>query len=181
MDIALFGGSFDPFHIGHESIVVKLLESLKIETVFIVPTYLNPFKKSYCIEPTLRYELLNDLYKNNNKVKIIDYEVNAKRKVPTIETIEYLTSKYQLGTIYLVIGTDNFNSIDKWDQYEKLKEYVKFVVCTRSGYVITNNNDDYTMIELDIDISSSQIRNELNLDLIPKKLQKRIKKLWKKD
>jgi nicotinate-nucleotide adenylyltransferase len=181
MNIALFGGSFDPFHIGHEMIVSKLLDSLLIDKLCIVPTYINPFKENYHLEPNVRYELLSFLYEKNEKIEIIDYEIKEKRKVPTIETIEYLASKYQLDTIYLVIGADNFNTISKWQNYTKLKQYVQFVVVTRSGYTITNTSDNCIKIELDIDVSSTQLRDELNLDLIPKKLQKRIQKLWKND
>lgn len=181
MNIALFGGSFDPIHIGHEAIALKLLETLDIEKLFITPTYINPFKDKYFLEPELRYELLTILFEENDFIEVLDYEVEQKRKVPTIETVEYLLSKYQLDTIYLVIGTDNFNTIFKWDNYEKLKQYVKFVVVTRTGYTITNEVDDYIQIKLDFNVSSTELRKSLDLNLIPKKLQKRIEVLWNKD
>mgnify|MGYP000160938529 CR=1 FL=1 len=181
MNIALFGGSFDPFHIGHEAIVSTLLDRLEIEKLFITPTYINPFKDSYKIDPVLRLELLEELYASSNKIEILSFEVEQKRKVPTFETIEYLISKYQLDTIYLVIGADNFNSIDKWTHYDTLKKYVTFVVITRSGYTIENRTDSYIQIELDFDVSSTELRENLDLNLIPKKIEKRIEKLWKKD
>jgi nicotinate-nucleotide adenylyltransferase len=181
MNIALFGGSFDPFHVGHEAIVIKLLNTLPIEKLFIAPTYINPFKDSYMIEPQMRLEILRELYEKESKVQILSFEVDEKRKVPTIETIEYLTSKYQLDTIHLVIGADNFNTIFQWNRYEELKKLVVFVVITRNGYNITNKVDNYIEIKLDFDVSSTELRENLNINLIPKKIQKRIKKLWKKD
>lgn len=47
MRVAIFGGSFDPPHIGHEKIIQKALEKLDIDVLFVVPTYLNPFKKNF--------------------------------------------------------------------------------------------------------------------------------------
>lgn len=181
MNIALFGGSFDPLHIGHETIIESLEKNLDIEKVFLVPTYLNPFKKSFHLDGKDRLSLLQDMYARDNKIEIIDYEVKQERAVPTIETIEFLKSKYQLDTIYLVIGADNFISIKKWNNYEELRKLVSFVVITREGYEITNQEIEYQKIEVNIDISSTQLRENLDLNYIPQKIQKRIEKLWKKE
>ncbi|DAB35050.1 MAG TPA: nicotinate-nicotinamide nucleotide adenylyltransferase, partial [Sulfurospirillum sp. UBA12182] len=54
MKIAIFGGSFDPPHKGHESIVNEALKTLDIETLFVVPTYLNPFKDSFVADERTR-------------------------------------------------------------------------------------------------------------------------------
>ena len=58
MDIAVFGGSFDPPHIGHEQIVNLALQELKVDKLFMIPTFLNPFKDSFHLSPNKRFELL---------------------------------------------------------------------------------------------------------------------------
>lgn len=181
MNIALFGGSFDPFHMAHESIVKKVFETLDIDKLFIVPTYINPFKEKYHLKPIVRFDLLNELYSDNENIEILDYEIKEKRKVPTIETIDYLVSKYDLDTINLIIGADNFKSISKWNDYERLRKMVTFVVVTRNGYEIDNSKDKYIQIELDINLSSTELRDTLDVSKIPIKLQKRIQEFWNKD
>ena len=47
MNVAIYGGSFDPPHIGHEEIIKQALKTLDIEQLFVVPTYLNPFKNRF--------------------------------------------------------------------------------------------------------------------------------------
>jgi len=181
MNIALFGGSFDPFHMGHEAIIESLDKNLDIEEIFLVPTYLNPFKKSFHLQAQDRLALLHEMYEDNAKIKIIDFEVKQERAVPTIETVEYLKSKYQLDTIYLVIGADNFLSIKSWNNYEKLSKSVRFVVITRNGYTINSQDIKYIQIEVNVDVSSTQLRENLDLKYIPQKIKKRIQKLWKKE
>ncbi|MBO7475437.1 MAG: adenylyltransferase/cytidyltransferase family protein, partial [Campylobacter sp.] len=54
MKIALFGGSFDPPHTGHEKIVRLVLANLNIDLLVIMPTFLNPFKEKFSAPPNLR-------------------------------------------------------------------------------------------------------------------------------
>ncbi|NPA59805.1 MAG: adenylyltransferase/cytidyltransferase family protein, partial [Epsilonproteobacteria bacterium] len=58
--IALFGGSFDPLHIGHEAIVEALLCKKEIDKVIIMPTFLNPFKTKSFTSAQMRLESLKD-------------------------------------------------------------------------------------------------------------------------
>lgn len=131
LNIALFGGSFDPPHIGHQMIVNTALKELDIDKLFIVPAYLNPFKKSYFAPPKKRYKWVKKLFKDNEKVEVLDFEIKKERSVPTIETVKYLYNTYDIDKFYLIIGDDNLKSLHKWKDYEKLKQMVTFVVVTR--------------------------------------------------
>ena len=62
MRIAIFGGSFDPLHIAHVAIVNDSLKKLDIDKLIIVPTYLNPFKNSFYLDPKSRFELLKKVF-----------------------------------------------------------------------------------------------------------------------
>ena len=99
MNIALFGGSFDPFHIGHEAIVSKIIDNLLIDKLFIIPTYINPFKEKYHLEPKIRYELLCELYEKDENIEILEYEIEQKRKVPTI-FLSFQTSNINFFTTF---------------------------------------------------------------------------------
>ena len=181
MDIAIFGGSFDPIHIGHEQIVKLVLDNLIIDKLFIVPTYLNPFKNTYHLEPNLRLELINKLFRDINKIQVCDFEVKQKKKIPTIETINYLKSIYAIDNIYLIIGADNLKNIHLWYNFNKLKDLVKIVVISRDNHIIKNEFIDTINYTLNIDVSSSQLREKMELKYIPTKIQQKVEEIWKKD
>ena len=62
MKIALFGGSFDPPHNGHNSVVLEALEKLDIDKLIIMPTYINPFKQSFSADEKQRFLWVKKLW-----------------------------------------------------------------------------------------------------------------------
>ncbi|MEA3498795.1 MAG: adenylyltransferase/cytidyltransferase family protein, partial [Campylobacterota bacterium] len=84
MDIALFGGSFDPPHIGHEKIVYKVLDTIDIDKLIVVPAFLNPFKIKSHFSPNDRLELIKDLFEKDNHINVSDFEVSQNRPIPSI-------------------------------------------------------------------------------------------------
>ena len=173
MNIAIFGGSFDPFHIGHEKIVDICLEKLPIEKLFIVPTFLNPFKDESFLDANVRLELIQDLFKNKENIEIIDYEVKQNKKIPSYETINYLLNKYKIDKIYFIIGADNLKDVHLWYNFKNLKELVQFVVISRDGIHLENKYINPIYIDFNEDISSTSLRKNMELKYIPKKIQKR--------
>lgn len=176
MHIAVFGGSFDPPHIGHEAIVQEACQQLDIDKLFVVPTFLNPFKSSSHIDAAQRLTLIKKLFSMNQKVEICEYEVNQKRAVQTVETIEYLSKKFNPSKIYLIVGADNFKSIETWNHYDKLEQMVEFVVakrdCTQQDF------KGIKQLDIHIQISSTQLRHSLNIDYIPQTIQEDVKTIW---
>ncbi len=175
--IAIFGGSFDPPHIGHENIVYKVLEELSdIDKMVVVPTYLNPFKNSSLLSSKERYLLVNKLFEDEDKIVVSDYEIKQKRSVYTIDTVKFLKKQYNAKKIYLVIGADNIEKFHLWHKYDELMQLVEVIVVSRANYTC-----DCPTIQVDVDVSSTQLRQELNIDLISKKIQKEVKKIWNKE
>jgi nicotinate-nucleotide adenylyltransferase len=179
MNVAIFGGSFDPFHIGHEKIVDIVLRNVKLDKLFIIPTYLNPFKNAFHINANTRLELIKDLYHLHSLVEVINYEVNKKEKTTTFRTIIYLKSIYSLDKIYLVVGADNIKNIHLWYNYQNLKTLVTFIVISRGETATINIPKNSILLELNENISSTILKETKDIKYIPKKIQNRIKKLWK--
>jgi len=167
MKVAVFGGSFDPPHIGHEEIIKKSLQNLDIEALFVVPTYLNPFKKTFFASEKLRLKWVKKLLLPYPKAKIISYEVDQQRSVPTIETIKYLKSNYDLDEIYLIIGADNLENLHKWKNYKELKKLVHFVVASRDDILVPNH---LQKLKINVNISSTKLRNDPQIEFLPKSL-----------
>ncbi len=175
-NIALFGGSFDPPHIGHEMIVKALLNFKDIDKVVIMPTFLNPFKSKAHAPSSLRLKWLKEIFGIFQNVLIDDFEVKQKQKVSSIQSVKYLLKKYK--KIYLVIGADNLSLLHKWDRYEELKSMVTFVVAHRDKIEIPENFID---LNINVDISSTQLREHLDISKLPQKCAKEIAKYYKEN
>ena len=94
MKIALFGGSFDPPHAGHAAAVKAILSSLKPDLLVIMPSFLNPFKKSFSAPPQLRLRWCRALWSDVPRIEVSDYEISQNVPVPTIQSVKFLLEKY---------------------------------------------------------------------------------------
>jgi nicotinate-nucleotide adenylyltransferase len=164
--IAIFGGSFDPVHIAHVAIVEAALENLNIDKLIIVPTYLNPFKNSFYLKPEIRFELLTKVFQKFKKVEISNYEINQKKVSYTVDTVNYLNSLYQPTKIYFILGEDNIENLDKWYKINDLKKMVEFVVATRKGFE-SNKAKEFKILDINIDISSTLLREHIDMNYVP--------------
>lgn len=153
--VALFGGSFDPPHIGHKAVVEAALQLNGVTKVVVMPTYLSPFKRSSYLSANERYRLLKEMFQGMDRVEISTFEIEQKRKVASIESVEYLLESY--AKIYLIIGADNLASLTRWHRYDELEQKVTFVIATRGGIEIPKG---YRTLNVDEDISSTQIRKK---------------------
>jgi nicotinate-nucleotide adenylyltransferase len=139
-----------------------------------MPTYLNPFKSKSVAGATLRLKWLKEIFKEDNKVIVDDFEVNQNRPIVTIETVLHLLTLYK--KVYLVIGADNLASLRRWHRYDELKEIVTFIVATRDEIEIDSH---YIKLSIDEDISSSTLREELDVSRLPSQCKDEILKVYK--
>jgi nicotinate-nucleotide adenylyltransferase len=162
--IALFGGSFDPPHIGHLAVIEALKEFEDIDKIIVMPTYLNPFKTKSHASSEQRLQWLREIFSQEERVIVSDYEVSQERKIPTIESVNYLLKSYK--KIYLVVGADNLASLSKWCKYQELCTKVTFIVASRDKVKIPEN---FLALNVNENISSSQLRDKMDkTKLIPK-------------
>jgi nicotinate-nucleotide adenylyltransferase len=158
--IALFGGSFDPPHIGHKLIVEEALNVLKVNTLIVVPTFLNPFKKRSHFNTSERLEMTKEMFRPFLNVLVSSFEIEEGRATPTAETIAHFQKRH--GVDYLIIGADNLASIDKWYNFKWINEQITWVVATRRGYdADTSKLRAFKILEIDEDISSTSIRKKI--------------------
>ena len=181
MNIAVFGGSFDPPHIGHEKIVYEVLNHLSLDKIIIVPTFLNPFKSYSHFTPRTRYNLLNKLFSDTKKIEVSDFEINKTVASKTLDTIKHIINIYKPNNLYLIIGADNLKTLHLWHNFEKLKDLVTFVIMSREGHEVKNDIIRFINIEVNINTSSTDLRENLDLKYIPDKIKQEVKELWNKE
>lgn len=172
--IALFGGSFDPPHLGHVAVVDAILSTLDIQKVFIMPAYLNPFKSKVFAPPELRLKWLKDIFLSYDKVVVDDFELRCKRPVSTLETVKYLQNEYE--KIYLILGADNLAKLEEWFGYEELKKRVTFVIASRDDVLIPK---EYLTLHVRMPISSTALRNNIKKEFLPTAVVGQIVKYYK--
>lgn len=167
---ALFGGSFDPPHLGHKEIIQKALEL--VDGVIVVPTFLNPFKKSFSAPPKKRLEWAKQSF-NLPNVIISDYEIKQNRPVYTIETFRALGQKYPISSI--IIGADNLKTLEKWYNFKELNESVEWIIATRGNEELnTSKLKNFRVITVAQDISSSEIRTGKKLEFLDEKIKQEV-------
>ena len=172
--IALFGGSFDPPHIGHKAIVEALTKYKDIDKVIVMPTFLNPFKTKFYAPASLRLKWLKEIFNEYENVEISDYEVAKKRQVPTLQSVKHLLKEYK--KIYLVIGADNLVSLKSWSGYEELKNSVTFLIAPRDDIEIPK---EFLKLDVDKKVSSTNLRDDIDITKLPKKCANEIYNFYK--
>jgi len=167
--VAIFGGSFDPPHIGHLEIIKKALNSLPIEKLYVVPAFISPFKEGHFAPADLRLRWLKRITAFDKRVEVSDIEIKKKRRSYSIDTVNHFASLYD--TIFFIIGADNLKTLHKWHKFDELDKKVKWVVATRNGIEIP---DRYIKLEIDKHVSSSDLREELDPKQIPDEIRNEV-------
>ena len=173
MNIALYGGSFDPPHLGHMHVVTAALDTLDIDKLVIVPAFVNPFKTGTHAPAELRFKWLREIFKANKQVEVTDFEVIQNRAVRSIETVKHFDALYK--KIYFIIGADNLASLEQWHRFDELDRLVTWVVATRDKIEI---DEKYIQLSVDHPISSSELREALNEEHLPKEVALEIKTFY---
>lgn len=172
--IALFGGSFDPPHIGHTAIIDALLQLNYIDKIVVMPTFLNPFKSNFHAPSELRLGWLRKIFEEYKRVEVSSYEVDLQRKVPTIETVLQLRKRYK--NIFLVIGADNIETFSKWYNYDELMKLVTVIVVSRDQQEVPK---EFRLLNVNVDISSTQLRENIDITKLPPKCANEINEFYK--
>ena len=174
--IAIFGGSFDPPHIGHQQIVEKAIEMLDIDRLIIVPAYLNPFKTSSLADAPMRLDWCHRLFDDIRNVIVDDYEIKEGKSTVTSQSVKHFKQKYHVK--YLIIGADNLSTLTQWHAYEWLNETVTWVIVTREDHqLVTDALRKWKILSIKYPISSTQIREEKDLQYVDIKIQDSVRKI----
>jgi len=170
MNIALYGGSFDPPHLGHLQVVQAALKSLDVDKVIVIPAFVNPFKTGTHAPAELRLQWLRTIFAKDEAVEVSDIEVRQNRAVSSIETVETFAQKYE--KVYFIIGADNLATLKEWHRFETLDTLVTWVVATRDNIEIETN---YIQLNVENPTSSSQLRKSIDQEQLPQELASEIK------
>lgn len=135
--IGIFGGTFDPVHIGHVALVVALKEARGLDSVLVIPANQSPHKtKSVPVEAKHRLYMLKKAFKDLPYCKVLPLEVQRAGPSYTIDTVRELkaSGNVQEGdTLYLILGQDQLASLDTWKNVDALMQETKPLVARRKN------------------------------------------------
>lgn len=130
--IAIFGGSFNPPLNSHLELAKQIVENLNyIEKIIYVPVSTKYNRKSNLIEDTHRYNMLEIMCEDEEKLEVSNIELTYERQLYTIETLDIFKNKYPEHDIYFVMGTDNLKDLRTWKEPERILKDYKIIVLER--------------------------------------------------
>ncbi|RLB43768.1 MAG: nicotinate (nicotinamide) nucleotide adenylyltransferase [Deltaproteobacteria bacterium] len=136
MKYGIFGGTFDPIHMGHLRTAVEIVYKLELTKLFLVPAATPPHKRiAFVSEFQHRFNMARMAVGRSSTLEVLDLE--AKRKGPSysIDTLRELSSSLGPGNdLYFILGLEAFFEIHTWKEYHRLFELSHFVVVDRKGY-----------------------------------------------
>jgi nicotinate-nucleotide adenylyltransferase len=132
--IALFGGSFDPVHMGHLLVAQAAREELELSRLFFIPAAQSPFKPDRKpTAPNERSRLLCLALAGKSWCEIDDQEINRGGISYSIDTARDYDRRFQGAEIFYLIGADNVSQLPKWRESAELARLLQFVVIPRPG------------------------------------------------
>ena len=133
MRFGLFGGTFNPIHLGHLRAALEVKEGFELEEIFLIPAALPPHKlPGEVADAGDRLHMLNLALEDTAGLSVSDVELKRSGPSYTIDTVNYFISVLpEKSEIFLVMGLDAFLEIDSWKSYEELLVQVPIIVINR--------------------------------------------------
>ena len=190
MKIAVYGGSFNPMHIGHEKIVDYVLKNLHMDKIIIIPVGIPSHRENNLEQSNIRLKICREIFKNNEKVEVSDIEIKAEGKSYSYDTLLKLIQIYDKDNEFFeIIGEDSLKNLKTWKNYKELLNLCKFIVFRRKDDKNTEidseflNNKNIIILENEYyNMSSTEIRNKVkNKEDISGLVNEKVKNLIEKE
>ena len=170
--IGVFGGTFDPPHIGHTSAALSAMKKLELDSVLMIVANdpwqktdqnlnLSDFDTPTVSTPRDRFEMLKRALNEHEDLTADDMEILRGGRTYTIDTVSELNNRFPESEFFLLIGSDVAKDFDSWREPQEICRKVNVVVLTRPGTDQSEIDEDWNFSFLDIqaiDVSAKEIR-----------------------
>ena len=134
MNIAIFGGSFDPVHSEHVNIVKAAAERLNADKIIVVPAFIPPHKQGKSLASAQdRLNMAKLAFAGIRGCEVSSYEINAGGTSYTVLTLAHFRQKYPDAHFYLLVGSDMLKDFYTWREPENILSMAELVACNREG------------------------------------------------
>ena len=159
--IALYGGTFDPVHLGHIEVARKVAQLFEINEVLFLPAQVAPHKLDRSVTaPLHRYAMLVLATQDDPGLAISTFEIEAPNRRYTVDTVAHFINVLgNSSQLFFIMGADSWAEITTWREWERLLTMTNHIVVTRPGYDLRPPDEVKDRI---VDLRSNE--GSLNLD-----------------
>jgi nicotinate-nucleotide adenylyltransferase len=183
--IGVFGGAFDPPHVGHLVVAQDVFEVLRLDRLLVIPAA-RPPHRSTAFGPGERLELTRAAFAGDERIQVSDLELRRPGVSWTVDTLEEIRAVLRPDELFLVMGVDQYRVFETWKDPEGILRLARLVVLRRSGEEV-DENAAYPCLLAEVtrfDVSSSRIRDRLEAGrtvryLVPESIRERVEQMWK--
>ena len=174
MRLGVFGGTFDPIHIGHLVIAQVALEEAGLDQVLFVPAGVNPLKVGKAVTAgEHRLAMVQLALAGQPQFAVTDWELRREGPSYTALTLEYIREQHPDDELFLIIGADNLQILPRWRHVKRIAELATILALTRPGTDLKASADAareqlaglssrIRLVEIPgLDISSTWLRDRL--------------------
>lgn len=134
MKIGLFGGTFNPVHLGHLRAAEEIREKFGLEKIIFIPAHVPPHKKDGIVSARHRFEMVKAALKDNPHFAASDIELQRQGHSYSCDTIGHFSLEYgPEADLFFIMGIDAFRDIATWKQYPEFFSLCNFIVMSRPG------------------------------------------------
>jgi nicotinate-nucleotide adenylyltransferase len=182
--IGVFGGAFDPPHIGHLVVAQDAIEALDLDLLLIVPSARPPHRDAV-LDAEQRLELVRTVFDGDPRIEVSDIELRRPGPSWTVDTLKEIRRRWKPDELVLVIGADQYRSFDSWRGPLGILELAELAVMPRDGE-LPREDPRYPFVAAPVtrvDVSSTRVRERLSTGrsvryLVPDTIQERLEEIW---
>lgn len=169
LKIGLYGGSFDPVHLGHLLVAQAACEEAGLQRLFFIPAAQSPFKPGTMPTPAAeRLRLLRLALAGKNHCEIDEQEIKRGGISYSIDTVRDYARRFPEAELFYLVGADHVPSLPKWREAEELARLVQFLAIPRPGQMEAAFAPPFrgkTLKGFPLGVSASEIRARVKAGL----------------
>lgn len=171
--IAVYGGTFDPVHVGHAAVARKLLELFGLDELLFVPAFVAPHKRDRKVSPAFdRHAMLALATQDERRLRVSTVELSAPERPYTVETLTRFGESFgETARLFFVMGADSWEEITTWREWERVLTLTDQLVVTRPGYELPTDHVTEAVRERIVDVrgrTRARVEDELQKDEGPR-------------
>lgn len=185
--IGIFGGTFNPVHYGHLRIALEFKRALRLDEMRLMICSQPPHREAPNVNAEQRLNMLQLALEDSNEFILDDRELRREGPSYSVDTLRSLKKEYPDACLFMMIGSDSFQSFDTWHEWQEILELTNIVIARRPENIVDTEssmglqlkdrfvtqlseikNQTGQIIPLSVtqlDISSTQVRQMLKEDV----------------
>ncbi|HEU4748210.1 MAG TPA: nicotinate-nucleotide adenylyltransferase [Gemmatimonadaceae bacterium] len=167
MRIGVFGGTFDPPHVGHLLLAADACDALSLQRLVFVPAAAQPFKVDApaVATPADRLEMISLATRGDSRYAVENTEIRREGLSYTVDTLEEIARNNEGAELFLLIGRDTLAGFDGWKRPDRIRQLATLAVMERGDSNVSGrkpSSDGIVVISTRrVDVSSTEIRKRL--------------------